>query len=97
MTFAAFKNSLGAALPPAGLSPILQALWYDAKNNWEAAHNIAQSAEGTYDFDRIHAYLHRKEGDAFNASYWYKRVGMPKPSHSLEAEWAELVEHYLEN
>ena len=25
----------------------------------------------------VHAYLHRKEGDAGNAGYWYTRAGQP--------------------
>jgi hypothetical protein len=40
----------------------------------------------------IHAYLHRKEGDTANADYWYARAGRKRPSLSLEAEWAMLVE-----
>ena len=56
-----------------------------------AAHGIAQSREGTREFDRLHAYLHRKEGDAGNARYWYRRAGAEVFEGSLEAEWAELV------
>jgi hypothetical protein len=27
----------------------------------------------------IHAYLHRKEPDIWNAKYWYRRCGKPYP------------------
>ena len=47
---------------PSELWPLaLKALWYDAKGDWKASHNIAQdlpSDLGSW----IHAYLHRKEG-----------------------------------
>jgi hypothetical protein len=72
----------------------LKALWQDYKGNWEAAHELAQKKEGHPDYDRIHAYLHRKEGDKFNASWWYRRIGIPYPTNSLEEEWAELIEQY---
>ena len=58
-------------------------------------HQIAQKDEGNYIYDRIHAYLHRKEGDIFNAKYWYTRIKTSFPSISLDQEWANLVEEYL--
>jgi len=39
----------------------------------------------------VHAYLHRKEGDLSNASYWYHRAHRPVQSGSLETEWAQIV------
>jgi hypothetical protein len=44
----------------------------------------------------IHAYLHRKEPDIWNAKYWYNRCGKPYPGEmTFEAEatviLAELV------
>ena len=38
----------------------------------------------------IHAYIHRAEGDLSNANYWYRRVGIEKPSISLEEELQTL-------
>jgi hypothetical protein len=35
--------------------------------------------------------LHRKEGDNFNADYWYTKAGKKRPSFSLEKEWELLV------
>jgi hypothetical protein len=72
----------------------LKALWQDYKGNWERAHELAQKNEGQPDYDRIHAYLHRKEGDKFNAGWWYKRIGLSYPTISLDEEWADLVEQY---
>ena len=95
MTLDQFTETLTQPQPPAGLSPILQALWYDGRNDWEAAHNVAQSREGTPEYDRLHAYLHRKEGDQFNAGYWYRRAKTPVFAGSLAEEWQKLVEQQL--
>ncbi len=95
MTIKEFTTSLTDPTPPAGLSPILEALWHDAKENWQAAHGIAQSKEGTKAYDHLHAYLHRKEGDVSNAGYWYRRAGVPVFNGSLEQEWQALVEEAL--
>lgn len=90
-----FINSLNLSSPPAGLSPLLRALWFDGNEDWEAAHDIAQSKEGTRDYDRLHAYLHRVEGDNWNANYWYRRAGATMPETSLKEEWLSLVEKWL--
>ena len=91
MNFEEFSNSLSESSPPGKLSIYLKALWYDGKNNWEEAHNIIQDVE-----DKtaawIHAYLHRKEGDSFNANYWYNRAGKKMPEYNLEQEWKEIVQ-----
>jgi len=39
--------------------------------------------------------LHRKEGDATNAEYWYRRAGRGFHRPSLDDEWAALVEGLL--
>ena len=95
MTLTQFKESLSQPQPPAAMHPVLQGLWYDANSNWEQAHNIAQSREGDPRYDRLHAYLHRKEGDRFNANYWYRRAGTAFFDGSLEDEWQALVEQNL--
>ena len=91
MTREEFDASLAVATPPAEADPILTALWHDRHGNWEAAHTIAQSREGTLAFDRLHAYLHRKEGDTSNAGHWYRRAQSPVFQGSLEQEWDALV------
>jgi hypothetical protein len=41
---------------------------------------------------RIHAYLHRKEGDNWNSRYWYRQAGAMFPAGmSLEEEWDALA------
>ena len=89
-----FRTSLIEADPPKDLSLYLRALWYDGKGDWETAHNIAQDildADGSW----IHAYLHRKEGDGWNANYWYEKAGRSMSTKTLEEEWSELVEAFL--
>ncbi len=95
MTLDQFTDTLTQPQPPAHLHPVLQGLWYDANGNWEQAHTIAQSKEGIQVYDRLHAYLHRKEGDRFNANYWYRRAGTTFFTGSLEDEWTVLVEENL--
>jgi hypothetical protein len=96
MTLQEFKKTLQSSEPPPSLKPLLKALWYEGKNDWEKAHNIAQDIAST-DGSWVHAYLHRKEGDKGNASYWYHRAGKPFPQISLEEEWESLVEQFLKS
>lgn len=95
MNYNQFKESLSHSTPPETVSEPLKALWYAAKDDWEAAHNIAQSKEGTPVYDHLHAYLHRVEGDQWNAGYWYKRAGKPVFKGSLQEEWEALVASML--
>ena len=90
-----FRRSLAAENPPPGLSIPLRALWWDAKGSWDKAHRCAQSDEGTAGA-WVHAYLHRKEGDVSNASYWYGRAGRDVPKVSFEAEWEGIARELLE-
>ena len=89
-----FKLSLKEATPRAGLSAPLLALWWDAKGDWTRAHALVDELE-TVDGMAVHAYLHRKEGNATNAEYWYARAGREFRRPTLEAEWAALVEGLL--
>jgi hypothetical protein len=88
------RQSLAAPAPPAGLSKLVQALWHDAKGDWDRAHEITQSVKGQASA-RVHAYLHRKEGDLDNANYWHDRAGTKMPKIPLENEWEELVTELL--
>jgi hypothetical protein len=90
MDVATFRESLTGSEPPAGLSLALQALWWEARGDWQRAHKCAQ-AQPDNDGNAVHAYLHRKEGDLDNAGGWYRRVGRPMPTGPLEQEWEALV------
>lgn len=94
MTVEEFRDSLARDQPPHGLSVALAGLWWDAKGNWARAHESAQQDEGPAGA-WVHAYLHRKEGDASNAGYWYGRAGKTPAGVSLEREWAEITEALL--
>lgn len=90
MNLNAFRQTLSQAEPPPALSLALQALWWDAKGDWHRAHACAQQqddADGAW----VHAYLHRKEGDMSNASYWYRRARKPVFQGDLEAEWEYIA------
>ena len=90
MTLETFLNLASDA----GLSPELAALWRDRRNQWDAAHTAAQAA-GNRDGDWVHAYLHRKEGDASNAAYWYQRAGRPVAEGALNEEWSAIARALL--
>lgn len=94
MTFEQYKESLSSASVPSTVSDYLKTLWYDAKGDWEKAHNIIQDIEDK-NAAWIHAYLHRKEGDTWNADYWYNRAGRKRPSFSLEEEWEQIVKYLI--
>ena len=95
MDLDAFIASLDGSDPPEGLAPALGALWADGRGDWDGAHVIAQGAGGA-DGAWVHAYLHRKEGDASNAAYWYRRAGQPVCDTSLEEEWRVIARALLE-
>jgi len=94
MTLEQFEATLSGEAPPPGVTNSLAAMWYDGKGDWEQAHNIAQdipTREGSW----VHAYLHRKEGDNWNANYWYNRAGRNMPDTTWEQEWKEMVRALL--
>jgi hypothetical protein len=93
MTYEEFQQSIARdSAPPSGLGLPAQALWHDARGDWERAHNCAQD-DHSRDGSWVHAYLHRKEGDLGNAGYWYSRAGRKTPAASvtLATEWSELA------
>jgi hypothetical protein len=89
-----FKRSTTRASPPAGLSQAVMALWWDAKGDWDKAHDCAQAQDdaiGAW----VHAYLHRKEGDQDNAGYWYRRAKKTPATTTLDEEWTEIARSLL--
>ncbi|RXK48826.1 hypothetical protein [Aquirufa rosea] len=89
-----FKATLTEDNPPKNLSVQLKSLWYDAQGDWDKAHDQVDQL-----MDResawVHAYLHRKEGDMWNADYWYNRAKKTRPNVSLDNEWQNLAEYFL--
>ena len=94
MDLEAFKASLRRDAVPAGLGLAAQGLWWDAKGDWAKAHECAQ-AQDDGDGAWLHAYLHRKEGDAENAAYWYRRAGKPVATGPLAGEWEAIARALL--
>jgi hypothetical protein len=92
MTPAALRDL--SAEEAATLAPLLQALWHDAHGDWHRAHTLTQDID-TADAARLHAYLHRKEGDPGNAAYWYRRAGQPAFTGPLADEWNALATRLL--
>jgi hypothetical protein len=90
MTIAEFE-----AAEAGQLDGLLLALWWDSKGDWKKAHEIAQDvagAKGAW----VHAYLHRKEGDAGNAAYWYRVAGRVAAGGSFRSEWEGIVQELLD-
>lgn len=66
-------------------SEVLHALELQASGDWDGAHRLVQddpSSEAAW----VHAHLHRVEGDASNAGYWYRRAGKPVATGGLDEE-----------
>jgi len=94
MTLSEFKSSLELNTEPNKVEPYLLAMWKDAKGKWSEAHHIVQEIDHP-DAAWIHAYLHRKEGDEFNATFWYNLAGKKFPTKSLQEEWEEISSYFL--
>ncbi|MEM8488699.1 MAG: hypothetical protein AAF564_24345 [Bacteroidota bacterium] len=94
MNIAEFKSSFSRGTAPGGLPNTLQALWKAHQGDWHGAHALVEDDPGE-DAAWVHAYLHRVEGDEWNAGYWYRRAGKKLPQQSLEAEWEAIVVELL--
>ena len=90
MTLDRFRASLAEPEPPTGLDDLGRALWYAGRDEWALAHDIVER-DVTSSGAAVHAYLHRVEGDAWNADYWYRRAGREPFDGAAEEEWAALV------
>ena len=90
MSYDRFIKSLTEGDPNAQMHPALKALWYDKSGDWETAHQVVQDQTDPCSA-LIHGYLHRKEGDEWNARYWYNRAGRKPFKGSLDAEWLKLA------
>jgi hypothetical protein len=81
------KTSDPTALP----SDHLRALWYELNGDWHTAHGIVQRMSDVHAM-WIHAYLHRKEPDEWNARYWYRNADKPFPGEmDFDREAAQIL------
>lgn len=96
MSLDEFKQTLDQPQPPDGLTPLLQALWHAARDEWHTAHELAQAVNDS-NGSWVHAHLHRQEGDLGNAGYWYRRAGRPVATGSIKSEWESIAAALLEN
>lgn len=94
MNLSEFNDSLALDHPGEEMSIQLKSLWYDAKGEWSMAHDQVDQLTDLHSA-RVHAYLHRKEGDLWNADYWYSRAKVTRPDISLKQEWEELVAIFI--
>ena len=85
-----FKNKIKSDSKPDALPLPIQALWHDGKGDWKTAHDLIDHLQDSQSA-HVHAYLHRKEGDLWNADYWYAKAGQKRPNISLDEEWEQLV------
>ena len=93
MDYAEFQRMVETGQAPR-LSPPLYALWQLARGDWQGAHATVQAADDE-DAARVHAHLHRVEGDTGNAAYWYRRAGHAAETGPLDAERERLVHEFL--
>ena len=91
-----FERTTLRNTPPSGLSPMLEALWFARKGDWERAHAIVQENENETTSALVHAHLHRVEGDLSNAGYWYQRAGRKPADMTPDDEWKALTAYFLE-
>jgi len=91
MTFDEFKASLSDDAPPADVGAPLVALWMEAGDDWDGAHDALQGQPDLNGSAWVHAYLHRVEGDIPNANHWDKRAQTLPSSASLPEEWEEIA------
>jgi hypothetical protein len=73
--------------PPGLLEAVEKAL----AGEWNNAHAIVQGIEGAAAC-RVHAALHRIEGDRDNAAYWYSRAGTPFDERDPQTQLREELE-----
>lgn len=52
---------------------LLKAVRFARNNEWTQAHEIAQKFDHVPIANWLHAVLHKIEGDASNARYWYRQ------------------------
>lgn len=89
-----WNTSLDNTMPPSNFTPLQQAIWYAVKGDWQKSHQIDQRIAGPQ-AAWVHAYLHRLEGDEWNARFWYSQAGRPFPTVSLPEELNQIVDELV--
>jgi hypothetical protein len=90
MTYDELVASLGEKAPPKEAGDAVRAIWLAKKGDWDGAHRLVDSIR-TVMGSRIHAHLHRVEGDLSNARYWYRQANAEPETGTLESEWEKLA------
>ncbi len=94
MTYDEFLLTIENDELPSDQPLYIQALWWDAKSDWDKAHSLIDSLDDKNSC-HVHAYLHRKEGDISNADYWYNRAHVQRPAVNLQEEWKSITMELL--
>jgi hypothetical protein len=94
MTYDEFLLTIENDELPSNQPLYIQSLWWDAKGDWNKAHTLIDSLDDKNSC-RVHAYLHRKEGDISNADYWYHRAHAQRPAADLQEEWKSIAMELL--
>lgn len=90
VTYDELITSLSDRAPPKRSSDAVRAIWLAKKGDWDGAHRLVDSIRTSMG-SRIHAHLHRVEGDLSNARYWYRQAGVEPETGTLEDEWETLA------
>ena len=75
---------------------LLRGVDFAIAGDWDAAHELAQRHEGDATADWLHAVLHKLEGDASNARYWYRRCGKLEGAGDDAADELQAIKASLE-
>lgn len=84
---------MGRKMNPTTRNEIVTALKLISEGDWDGAHDIVQKRNDAAAC-RVHALLHRMEGDIGNASYWYRRAGESVPDVDTQRELEILLTEF---
>ncbi len=74
--FQNYVSGMTSSLVPLSFGdPFLHAAAYVYFDDLDGAHHQLQALEGQPYPDYLHGIIHRREGDFWNADYWFRRAG----------------------
>jgi hypothetical protein len=85
------KEALGVSTAPGASHALIRGallLWHDHLEESHAISQSVDSAEGSF----LHAMMHRREPDAANSKYWWRRVGAHPCFERLAVRVGALLE-----